>query len=273
MQRDNLAPTDTRWLSVIEATLGLMDWPALQAWINGPVQAVLPHQACILGQSVTHSGGIAGIQRWSTGLPPAYLAVVTRPAYNMRSPLFQRLIANQHQPLFFDAERDGGTVNAEWLANFKRAGWRNLLGFVHQTGTGEDALITTVAFYNVPTSAEQHADALQTRLAPLFHAALSAMYTAAQLGAQSDMVPADEPVPATLSAILSNLTSSEEALLPWLTQGKTTKEIAKLLQKSDHTVKNQLAALMRKCHAKSRTELVTLLKPPPDANGEAPARP
>lgn len=50
----------------------------------------------------------------------------------------------------------------------------------------------------------------------------------------------------------SNLTPKENEILPWLATGKSNKEIAKVLRKSDQAVKVQARELMRKLEVSSR---------------------
>ena len=53
------------------------------------------------------------------------------------------------------------------------------------------------------------------------------------------------------------LTPKEEETLRWLATGMSNKEIAKVLNKSDQTVKSQVSELLRKLKVSSRTEAVT----------------
>ncbi|HKO89567.1 MAG TPA: hypothetical protein VJU61_00350, partial [Polyangiaceae bacterium] len=75
--RDVLASTARR----------VIDAETLKAWVQGPLQAVLPHGAMLCGQSVPHSGGYAAIQAWSFGVSPAYRATIACAGGNARSPI------------------------------------------------------------------------------------------------------------------------------------------------------------------------------------------
>ena len=59
-----------------------------------------------------------------------------------------------------------------------------------------------------------------------------------------------------MSAILSK---SERELLHWICIGKTIPETAQLLDKSQHTLKNQLRAVYEKLNVNSRIQLVQFL--------------
>lgn len=59
-----------------------------------------------------------------------------------------------------------------------------------------------------------------------------------------------------MSSILSE---SERELLHWICIGKTIPETAQLLNKSQHTLRNQLRAVYEKLNVNSRIQLVQFL--------------
>lgn len=61
------------------------------------------------------------------------------------------------------------------------------------------------------------------------------------------------------TAALKQLTSSEQELALLLCDGRSNKELATALGKSEHTVKNQLKAVFRKLDIRSRAQLAVLL--------------
>ena len=54
------------------------------------------------------------------------------------------------------------------------------------------------------------------------------------------------------------LTDAEVQVLKYIIQGKANKEIAKILDKSERTVKNQVHSLLGKVGAKNRTEVIAM---------------
>ena len=52
----------------------------------------------------------------------------------------------------------------------------------------------------------------------------------------------------------NNLTAREKEVLQYVAQGKTNKEIAKILAITDHTVKAHIASILRKIGVKNRLE-------------------
>jgi len=228
---------------LINSAAAVTDVKAFKIWAGNPLRHVLPHQGIYCGQAVAHSGGYAAIRSWQVDVPAPYVAAVSRPSHNVRSPIFERLLRTHGSPQFFDAERDGADVNPAWLAQFKKAGWRTLLLLQHSEGSADDLLLSAVAFYNVSPELEAKAQQLQHLVMPHLHAVLSRLYAA----------EAREP------GALPKLTPAEDAIASLLSQGKTNKEIAKALAKSDHTIKHQLAGLMRKLDVKNRTGLVRVI--------------
>jgi DNA-binding CsgD family transcriptional regulator len=214
----------------------VVDAETLKAWIEGPVKRLLPHAAMLCGQSVPHAGGYAAIQKWSLGVPQAYEAAIACAGGNIRSPILARLMRSGG-PEFFDSDRDGGPdVDAAWHAGFRLAGWRNLLGFAHREGDGDQTVLTWAAFYNVDAASAANARVLQEGLMPPLHAALSRIHSSS-------------PLPVLV------LTPAERAVVLLLLQGKTNKEIGKELGKSGETVKRQLGTLMKRARVRNRTEL------------------
>ena len=53
---------------------------------------------------------------------------------------------------------------------------------------------------------------------------------------------------------MNNLTARELEVLQYVAQGKTNKEIAKILAITDHTVKAHIASILRKIGVKNRLE-------------------
>ncbi|VTU32458.1 helix-turn-helix transcriptional regulator [Variovorax sp. PBL-E5] len=223
----------------------VVDAESLKTWVDGPLQAVLPHRAMLCGQSVAHSGGYAAIQLWSFGVPSTYLAAIECAGGNLRSPIQTRLMRSG-EPEYFAVDHVVPEIDGAWLASFRSTGWRNLLGLAHFEGEGQELLLTTAAFYDVKPVPESHRHFLQRKVMPHVHAALSGLRRGAAEAAD-------------WAAVLKALTPAEHAITGWVLQGKTNKEIGRLLCKSAETVKRQLALLMRRVGVRNRTELAHLL--------------
>jgi DNA-binding CsgD family transcriptional regulator len=222
----------------------ISDADSLKWWVEELLSTVLPNAAVLCGQSVPHSGGYSAIQTWSFGLPPLYQAAIACVGGNVRNPILTRLIQSGG-PEFFDVEQDrGADIDPLWRTTFRRAGWRNLLAFSHLEGEGNERVLTAAAFYDVGPEAVADRHALQRRVMPAMHAALSSLYRCEQANALSNAV-----------APLMAFTLAERAVLDLLLQGMTNKEIGRQLGKSGETIKRQLAVLMKRTGARNRVEL------------------
>jgi DNA-binding CsgD family transcriptional regulator len=224
----------------------VVDAETLKAWVQGSVQAVLPHVAMLCGQSIAHSGGYAAIQAWSFDVPPTYRAKIAGAGGNARSPILTRLMRTGG-PEFFDEDDERTDFDPIWRSNFRLAGWRNVLGLAYREGEGDQLLLTSAAFYNVSSTMEAQGRALQQMVMPHLHAALSRVYQARPSAAS----PAETRVP--------TLAPAERAIVDLLLQGKTNKEIGKQLGKSAETIKHRLSLLMRRLNVRNRTELAHLI--------------
>jgi DNA-binding CsgD family transcriptional regulator len=220
------------------------DLECFHHWVRSVLRGVLPHHALLCGQLVRHSGGTTALQRCSVDMPEAYLAKLDRPGNNLSTPMLVRLLQAPDQPHFFDPLRDAawGRTHPDWYAHYLQAGWRNSLVLGLLVGEGDDTVLTAATFYNVDPAVEHQASDMRRTVMPPLHAALCHWHAASQ-ALKTPGVP--------------ELTSAEEAIASLLRQGKSNKEIAKQLGKSDHTVKHQITGMMRKFEASSRIELVS----------------
>ncbi len=220
------------------------DADSLKWWVEELLSTILPSAAVLCGQSIPHSGGYAAIQTWSFGLPPAYEAAIVCVGGNVRSPILTRLILSGG-PEFFDVEQDrGADVDPLWRSSFCLAGWCNVLGLSHLEGRGDGRVLTAAAFYNVGPETFVDRHALQQRVMPAMHVALSRVYRCEQANALSNS-----------AAPLATFTLVERAVLDLLLQGMTNKEIGRKLGKSGETIKRQLAMLMKRFGVRNRVEL------------------
>lgn len=206
------------------SALKVVDLGSFKDWSRGTLRAVLPHEGLLCGQMFQHADGFAVLERCAVDVPAAYLQGMERPFNNLSSPLLARLLQEPEQPQFFDAEQDAawGSRYPEWSQRFQQAGWHNCLAFGYSPNEARD-LFTAASFYNVPRHAVSRAAALHDQIMPAVHMALCNWYFAAR---------------STAKPASPNLTEAESAIAVLLRQGKSNKQIAKALGKSDQTVKH-----------------------------------
>jgi DNA-binding CsgD family transcriptional regulator len=223
----------------------------------GPLHEFLPHRGTLIGHSLAHSAGYSGTQLWAAGLPPGYRRLIVRLGLSVRSPMLERLMASDGT-VFFDAERDGAAVDPQWLAAFRAAGMHNLLGLNHRPGDPANPFMTAMAIYNVPPDAETRTESLRQELMPPLHAALRRIQGSMSMSMMSAAAARDV-----------SLTTQDDEILRLLLQGRTNKEIGRLIGKSPETVKSRIGPLIHRFGVRNRTELVSVIASRLPAEGDS----
>ena len=216
----------------------------LAVWVREALPILLPHRALLCGQYVPHAAGYAALQRHAFGLSTEYLNSITVAGQHVRSPILTRLVRTQ-QPQCFSVDIPDSNIPSEWIESFTHAGWNNLLGLIWVDPADKEGTVTVAGFYDVPKNCLCLSDVIQARVMPLLHARLNAERTKSLL--------------ANACAHPLILTPAQQAIASRVAQGLTTKQIAKILGKSDQTVKEQLSQMMRKAGVRTRTELAVRL--------------
>lgn len=216
----------------------------LSAWVLDVLPALLPHRALLCGQYIPHAAGYAAIQRHSFGLSEDYLSGITVAGHHVRSPILTRLMRTG-KPQYFSVDFPDSDIHAGWVQAFADAGWHNILGLLWLDGESSDGVVTVAGFYDVPADCCFRLEALQAQVMPLLHACLNAERVHMRL--------------ADRDRFEFTWTPAQQAVAQYVAKGLTTKQIAKLLGKSDHTVKEQLSQMMRKAGVSTRTELAIQL--------------
>jgi len=75
------------------------------------------------------------------------------------------------------------------------------------------------------------------------------------IGRKHKPLPDQPPDPWTVETFLQQLTDSEKRILPSLVDGQSNKELARLLERSEHTVRVHVQHIFRKAGVKNRTQL------------------
>ena len=216
----------------------------LAVWVREALPILLPHRALLCGQYIPHAAGYAALQRHAFGLSAEYLNSITVAGHHVRSPILTRLVRT-HQPQCFSVGIPDPNIPNEWIASFTRAGWHNLLGLIWVDPADEEGTVTVAGFYDVPKNYLCLPEVIQARVMPLLHTRLNAE--------RADSLIANECAQRLV------WTRAQQAIASHVTQGLTTKQIAKTLGKSDQTVKEQLSQMMRKAGVRTRTELAIRL--------------
>lgn len=215
----------------------------LSVWVRDVLPALLPHRALLCGQYVAHAAGYAAIQRHAFGLSKEYLSSITVAGHQVRSPILTRLMRTG-KPQYYSADFPDSGIHEGWAQAFVASGWHNILGLLWFDEVSADGVVTVAGFYDVPADCCFRREALQNQVMPLLHACLNA----------EQNIGISEP-----DRLDFTWTPAQQAVAQYVAKGLTTKQIAKALGKSDHTVKEQLSQMMRKAGVCTRTELAIRL--------------
>ena len=224
----------------------ISDFASFSQWAKIWLQTALPHGTLICGQIVTASNGCTEMHTQCLDVPTTHTQDIA--LNSLRGPLGQSLLQWPERTVFFDAERDPFKFDNQWLARFKAAQWGNVMAMGWQDTDDHGHLRKTLAgFCNVPSNVEPRGDVLRIHIMPRLCKALS------------QLAPQKLRLPTLDSDGASRFTATEAALCQLLVRGFTNKQIAKVLGKSDQTVKHQIATLLQKTGAINRVELAVRL--------------
>lgn len=235
------AIANANMLGLMDSLLSIRSPDDFLKWTRGPLQEVVPHDMFI--------GGIAQIDasryrihkvltyRW----PAEYFDRLRQPDGSVYSPVLQRWAGSQEPQLF--APRSCPQVDdPTWLAVFRDAGLRNIAS--HGLREIAGSLSSYVNFSRVLVPLDGRITRFLELLMPHIHVAL--------IRIMSEMPLLRPAQPTGLAA----LTPSQCDVLKWMVEGKTNWEIAKVLGRSEHTVKHHVAEILRKLGVRNRAQAV-----------------
>src|SRR6266545_6513826 len=216
-------------LGVIDAAVGIRTLDELRHWSRGALQNILPH-----GMFTCGLGSVRGRRLMLRPvLLDGFRAVQTHEkAANFR--LISQLVFRcwrQRRPQLLETFSDtAGAGNA--LGNSAAHG-------VFDAGGPE---LSFIALCRIPARPDgRHAYALRL-LAPSLHLALQRVRSAENASVQAVAAPR------------LRLSARELEVLRWLRQGKSAWEVAQILARSEHTVKNQMRSIYGKLGAANRAQ-------------------
>jgi len=218
-------------LGVIDAAVGIRTLDELRHWSRGALQNVLPHGmfACGLGSVCGRRLMLRPVLLDGFRVAPPHEDFV---AANFR--LISQLVFrcwHRRRPQLLETFSDtAGAGNP--LGNCAAHG-------VFDTGGPE---LSFIALCRIPAKPDGgHAYALRL-LAPSLHVVLQRVRSAENASVQAVAAPR------------LALSARELEVLRWLRRGKSTWEVAQILARSEHTVKNQMRSLYGKLGAANRAQ-------------------
>lgn len=224
-------------LRTIESGMELAELRQLFLWAQGPLQALLPHEA-LLCMQVDSAGQVQRSECLHRAVLDASALALLNGELGPR--LAQAWRAGRPQPAVLEVEEGGGPL-AACRDLLRRSAFENAL--VHGSAP-VDGTATVFVLLGLPfRPGNRHGYFLQLLL-PYLHMALLRMPFAA-----ADTRPGRAAPERTLSA-------REVAILEWVREGRTNEEVALALGISALTVKNHLQRVYRVLGVANRAHAV-----------------
>ncbi len=228
-------------LPLMESLLAMRSADEFLSWTRGALQNVIPHEMFIGGVVEVDATGYRIHHVLMHDWPVDYFDRLRRSDGSVYSPIMQRWAACQ-EPQLYSPDRCPSVADPIWLGVFEDAGLCNIASHGLRDFHGSVASYVNFSRVLVPLDA-QIAWALEL-LIPHIHVALTRI-----LGAAPAWPPAQR-------AAVDALTPRQRDVLAWMLEGKTNWEIARVLGRSEHTVKHHVAEILRKLEVNNRAQAV-----------------
>jgi transcriptional regulator EpsA len=208
-------------------------------WLQVDVQSILPHRVFIGGFGKVLDVGVSPLEIVSVNFPDAYLNHAQYAISRYGTYMMQRWLQTG-EPQLYDLSFGAAGVPPDWLARFTASGLQNLAA--HGVFDIDQEHVSYFSFHQMPAPPGEEHKHLLKLLIPHLHVALQRCCRHRATLAP-DTLPPRKP-----------LTNRENEVLSWICQGKTTGEIATILQTSSNTVKNQVQAILVKLRVNTRAQ-------------------
>ena len=233
---------DSALIQLLESLDPIHSADQLRNWVGNELQTVFPHGAFICGMGHIHKKGIASVKLISTHFPQSYLDILKRPDGLFFSPTIKNWLRSGEVQVMDIEWPMLMPLDPTWLAHFKTSDLRNIAA--HGVVDYAHRHVSYFSFHQIP----RPWDATQTRqhlkiLVPHLHTVLLRILRKS---------PA-RPRPVRIDGTLS---TRELQVLMWVSEGKTSAEIAGLLGIARNTVRNQMQSALIKLGVNTRSEAV-----------------
>lgn len=217
----------------------------LSAWVQGPLQTLIPHQKAILGFGQVGYSTLRIDLAHAIGLGEEYFAATNASAQAPVSPVMSKWL-QQRAPQTFMPDHFCRTTHGHWHKKVAQHQIENgVLDASVEYATGR---LCFIKLLNVERTLESGANLLSQCVTPL----LADIWRLIEAYAHVPSVP-------SIPQVNTPLTPAEREVYRWLRQRKTNWEIGEILGKSEWTVKNQIAKMLIKYGAKNRHELAGMI--------------
>lgn len=226
-------------IDVIDALQLVSTAQQFVACMTGEMQRIFPHGGIGCGIGNIAEKNVKPYRMLLHQFPREYIESLRQPDGGLNSPLMTRWRSTR-APVVVDLQNSLIGWSLSWIMNIRKHDFRNIA--VHGLIDVEGVTTSYFCFIRIPQRLGEKHVYLLNKLVPHLHIALvRAMAT------MEDMTGSASPV---------ILTPRQKEVLHWIYQGKTNWEIAKILGKSEDTVKYHVAQIFLKLNAANRTQAV-----------------
>lgn len=262
---------------IIQSALRIQSLDALQAWMHNEVNAVIPHRSALLLLGRSTPLGVIIINKLALNIPSAFMQAIEDEHGQIHCPYLARwhatgesqlisgskvdfltyskrktaFFANELQPGLLDVSVDNPSKTRLFLylfgvrvpaAEAMRIAASLVTPFAH------DAWLAIAATRNMDSAPGLHstAKALESPRSPIYPSSRARSTAPVENSKKLTLCPSAE----------TRLTDAETKVLALVELGKRNKEIARLLGKSDLTVKKQVQSILNKLGMDSRMNLI-----------------
>lgn len=217
---------------------------SFKEWTRNSVRPLLAHGtlACVHGR--LYGVGVSLDYVVTVDYPVEHLTAIRNASGHMDTPLARRWF-EQQAPVFFDASSPPTDTSQAWLGHFRKHGLVNAAadGVLDKVG----CIATYFSFHRLPMLDEATLRATFQILTPLLHEVFARV------------IRLHQERTAPLINYYSFLTSREQEIAMWVSQGKSNGDIAMLLEVSENTVRNHVSRILDKTGCGNRAGLAAAI--------------
>jgi len=231
----------TSFIKLLESLDSIGTGEELIAWVSKELQTVFPHGAFICCVGRIHRTGVSPVKVFTSNFPPDYLRALKLPDGLYLSPIMKNWLASGEVQLFDSEGPIDVSLDKVWLDRFKDSSLKNIVAHGAYDLSRHHA--SYFSFHQIPGPlGESHRNRVRI-LVPHMHAALLRILH--KLKAESRAARPDR-----------TLTTRELEVLTWVSDGKTSSEIADILGIALSTVRNQIQSTLVKLRVNTRSQAV-----------------
>ena len=233
------------YMNVIESLLAVQTPSQFLKWTRGELQSLFPHEMFVAGIGRINADGIQIAHMLSGGFPVEHIQEIRGADGDVSSPIMARWCKEQKPQLFEDAP-NRTNYPATWLASVRKYQLGNIAA--HGLRDLNSNVASYFNFSRIPGKLAPTHAYLLTLLVPHMHVTLVKVLRQAKVSSKI----------ATQNT--QRISPRECEILHWIELGKTSWEIAQILNITEKTVRNHVQHALIKLRVKNRAQAVAKAK-------------